>query len=40
VIVGGDATAIITALIAGPKRSRDPEYPWYTDSDSDGVVCE
>jgi hypothetical protein len=21
-------------------RGRDPEYAWYTDGDSDGVVCE
>lgn len=21
-------------------KGRDPEYPWYTDSDHDGVVCE
>jgi len=30
-----------TAAGYGPYyRGRDSEYPWYTDSDSDGVVCE
>jgi hypothetical protein len=30
-----------TAAGYGPYyQGRDPEYPWYTDSDHDGVVCE
>lgn len=30
-----------TAAGFGPYcRGRDAEYPWYTDGDSDGVVCE
>jgi len=24
----------------GPYRRGEPEYAWYRDSDSDGVVCE